>query len=33
MNWVLNPLAILGTCGGSIVGAFVGSLQWLLLSL
>ncbi|HVL00753.1 MAG TPA: hypothetical protein VM553_13115 [Dongiaceae bacterium] len=33
MKWVLDPLAILGTCGGCIVGALMGSLQWLLLSL
>lgn len=33
MKWVLDPLAIAGTCGGFILGGLLGSLQWLLFSL
>lgn len=33
MKWVLDPLAIVGTCGGFLLGGMLGGLQGLLLSL
>lgn len=33
MKWVLDPLAIVGTCGGLLIGGLLGGLQWLLHSL
>ena len=31
MKWALDPLAIIGTCGGFILGGLMGCAQWLLL--
>ncbi len=31
MKWTLEPLAIIGTCGGFALGAVAGGLQWMLL--
>lgn len=33
MKWTLDPLAIIGTCAGILIGAAMGGLQWLLLIL
>lgn len=32
MKWTLDPLAIIGTCAGVLLGAMMGGLQWMLLN-